>query len=360
MDSDYTVGSLSALITGKKNKSKTKIVAEPMKVVAEETQEVPETPEVLQTTNSRKRKHSVADANAKVSSKKSIKAKREITTEDTKNTIMVTNVPLTAKMSNVKKFFEKFGQIDRIRFRAAPVKNPKLPLFVSIMKKDFLPHRKSWMCYVKFVDEDSAKKAVEAHGEVFEEHHLEVKLTGQKDNRDENKAIFIGNFHFKAENEDLWKLFGPCGKISSIKIPRDRHAKFHKGYAYINFENSDSVQLALQMRGVQIFERELNIQPCNAKAAQKNKDKNIGGNKRKIPTKIKPRKERQRRNDEGKGGNNNDENTPEKKGNKSYKENSQNSFQGSKIQKKKTGKKNMGLIKKKRLAKQIAPRVKQT
>lgn len=44
-----------------------------------------------------------------------------------------------------------------------------------------------------------------------------------------------------------------------------------KGFAFINFSSSDSVQLALEMEDVKIGKKVIRIQPCNAKAAKKNK-----------------------------------------------------------------------------------------
>ena len=39
-----------------------------------------------------------------------------------------------------------------------------------------------------------------------------------------------------AEEDDLWKMFESCGKISGIRLIRDRRTGIGKGFAYINFE----------------------------------------------------------------------------------------------------------------------------
>lgn len=47
-----------------------------------------------------------------------------------------------------------------------------------------------------------------------------------------------------------------------------------KGFAYVNFQQSDGVLLALEMENVQLKNRELRISLCNNKLAKKNKRRN--------------------------------------------------------------------------------------
>lgn len=44
-----------------------------------------------------------------------------------------------------------------------------------------------------------------------------------------------------AEEDDLWKMFESCGKISGIRLVRDRRTGVGKGFAYINFEVLSSI-----------------------------------------------------------------------------------------------------------------------
>lgn len=74
-----------------------------------------------------------------------------------------------------------------------------------------------------------------------------------------------------AEEEELWQLFEPCGKISSVRLIRDAATGIGKGFGYINFENSDSVELALQMENPTLKGRELRVSICNATMEKKKK-----------------------------------------------------------------------------------------
>lgn len=72
-----------------------------------------------------------------------------------------------------------------------------------------------------------------------------------------------------AEDEELWNLFKPCGSISHVRIVRDGRTGMAKGFGYVNFKDSDSVQLALEMEKVVLKDRELRISLCEANRAKK-------------------------------------------------------------------------------------------
>lgn len=73
----------------------------------------------------------------------------------------------------------------------------------------------------------------------------------------------------------MWKLFESCGPISHVRIVRDPRTGMGKGFGYVNFKDSDSVQLALEMENVKLDNRELRISLSNLNTARKNKKKNV-------------------------------------------------------------------------------------
>lgn len=77
-----------------------------------------------------------------------------------------------------------------------------------------------------------------------------------------------------AVEDELWKLFETCGPISYVRIVRDSHTGMGKGFGYVNFVDSDAVQLALEMENVKLNDRELRISLCNLNSARKNKKNN--------------------------------------------------------------------------------------
>ncbi|KAL3286895.1 hypothetical protein HHI36_001382 [Cryptolaemus montrouzieri] len=323
MDIDYQIGSLSELITGSKTANKVRVIKQnfklpeklvngefPKKIVENEKEKNAdsyskdlsrglkrkrsksiENKEVMgiirnesQPQNNRKEKREkVKKMKALEEGKKQFRENHE----EMSRTVFVGNVPLNANKSRMKRFFMKYGKVESVRFRCPPIKNMNTPKKISVIKGEFHPERKSWISYVKFETEGDAKKALSANGEIFKEHHIRVALCKSVDKPDESKAIFIGNLPLKAEDDQLWQAFECCGKIESVRIVRDRNTGIGKGFAFVNFCSSDSVQLALEMENVKIDNKELRIQACNAKAAKKNKRNNSA----KI---IKPKKTRRR------------------------------------------------------------------
>ncbi|KAK9873988.1 hypothetical protein WA026_002336 [Henosepilachna vigintioctopunctata] len=424
MEIDYQIGSLSDLITGSTSSNKIKVIEQKLelpvqnddKTIAKKSKkskhikdksvtkktskknvitldskvdtEVSETSKCSEDATS-KIKFSRAEKRDKVKKIKALeneKLQRE-NSEESLRTIFVGNVPLSANKTRFKRFFMKYGKVESVRFRCPPIKNMKIPTKVSIIKKEFDPDRKSWVSYVKFETEADAKNALKANGEIFKDHHIRVSLCKSDEKRDESRAIFIGNLPHKAEDDELWKAFDCCGKIESVRIVRDKHTGLGKGFAFVNFLNSDSVQLALELENVKINNKELRIQACNAKAARKSK--NNGVLKAFKPRKVKkinePHKECERKEQGKKRSAEEDENLEVKKpkilesesqkggktkASRKIKQNdsteqsfeksisnlSTNSFEGKKVDIKKKKKKNLGLLKKKRMSKKIAPK----
>ncbi|KAL1513611.1 hypothetical protein ABEB36_003002 [Hypothenemus hampei] len=184
-------------------------------------------------------------------------------------TVFVGNIPLTATKEAIKKHFRSYGPIHSIRIRGVPVANVKISKRIAALKKDFHPDRRSLLAYIRFVNASDAKKAEAENGKIFMNHHLRVQFCESDNKIDESKAIFVGNLSFKAEDEDLWNLFKTCGAVSHVRIVRDGRTGIGKGFGYVNFKDSDSVQLALEMEKVVLNDRELRITPCDSTRAKK-------------------------------------------------------------------------------------------
>lgn len=59
------------------------------------------------------------------------------------------------------------------------------------------------------------------------------------------------------EEDELWQAFECCGKIKSVRVVRDPVQGIGKGFGYVNFENSDSVELALENDNFTIKNRKI-------------------------------------------------------------------------------------------------------
>ncbi|XP_018577173.1 RNA-binding protein 34 [Anoplophora glabripennis] len=294
----------------------------------------------------KKQKVNKNEQNAERRVKNKIKGENKVQDPaELERTIFVGNVPITCEKKKIKNHFKKYGKIETIRIRGIPVADLKTSKKVAAIKKEFNPNRSNVYCFIRFADKESALKAEAENGSLFEEHHLRVHSCTTEEKPDETKAIFVGNLSFNAIEDDLWKLFESCGPISYVRIVRDHYTGMGKGFGYVNFLDSDAVQLALEMENVKLNDRELRISLCNLNSARKNKKKK-NNKKATQPGEKKLKNKTNRRSDKV-------ANEPENKVKQINAE-----FQGAKFSDKKKRKVNKGLLEKKKLVKKIAPKPK--
>lgn len=198
---DYSIGSLSDLITGGNTPNKKKVVEKKIKIkedscaVSEGDWEVNTIPssEVQAPKKKKKKKRSLPsndegfikggkpeevvgnpieqqpkkrkaqNENGAMPTKKSkttTNAERRIhdkeraekqteTPEQLARTVFVGNIPVSSDTKKLKRFFRKYGKVDIVRIRGVPVANPNTPKKVAIIKKEFHPDRKSFFGFVR-------------------------------------------------------------------------------------------------------------------------------------------------------------------------------------------------------------------
>ena len=71
-------------------------------------------------------------------------------------------------------------------------------------------------------------------------------------------GIFVGNISYKCTDNDLKKFFKDCGKILDVRIAKKPDGKL-KGFAHIDFENSEAVDKAVEKNGQELQGRALKI-----------------------------------------------------------------------------------------------------
>jgi RNA recognition motif-containing protein len=70
-----------------------------------------------------------------------------------------------------------------------------------------------------------------------------------------NRTVFLRNLSFDSTEETIREYFKDCGKISSLRIPLHRETGKPRGFAFIEFEDDESVQNALQRSEITINDR---------------------------------------------------------------------------------------------------------
>ena len=86
----------------------------------------------------------------------------------------------------------------------------------------------------------------------MDSHVIRVDIAGKgksetQDNNvsqqhDQRKAVFIGNVKFSEKEDNIRKHFEKCGPITDVRLVRDTATGMGKGFGYVNFTSSDSVE----------------------------------------------------------------------------------------------------------------------
>ncbi|ESN96699.1 hypothetical protein HELRODRAFT_137092, partial [Helobdella robusta] len=75
----------------------------------------------------------------------------------------------------------------------------------------------------------------------------------------ETKSIWVGNVDYGASVYELEDHYRSCGVIVRATILHDKYSGKPKGFAYVEFVNAGSVELALTLNDTILHGREIKI-----------------------------------------------------------------------------------------------------
>jgi nucleolar protein 12 len=78
----------------------------------------------------------------------------------------------------------------------------------------------------------------------MDSNHLRVDLAFDKQS-DYNFTLFVGNLPFTIKDEEMYKFFEKCGKISYVRVIRDPKTFYGKGIGYVSFCDKEAYSKAL-------------------------------------------------------------------------------------------------------------------
>eukprot|EP00029_Vermamoeba_vermiformis_P007337 TRINITY_DN3149_c0_g1_i1.p1 TRINITY_DN3149_c0_g1~~TRINITY_DN3149_c0_g1_i1.p1 ORF type:complete len:328 (-),score=97.68 TRINITY_DN3149_c0_g1_i1:61-1044(-) len=169
--------------------------------------------------------------------------------EKNKQTVFVSNIPITTTKKELQRVFKKHGEIESVRFRNIAFKNPDRLKKLSLMQKDFHDELQTMNAYVVFKEVDSVKKALAENNTLFKEHHIRVdRAVKEKKKEDTTNCVFIGNLPISSNEETIRKHFeAEVGEIEYVRIIRDPTYKVCKGFGYIKFTTEDNMNKAIEL-----------------------------------------------------------------------------------------------------------------
>lgn len=63
----------------------------------------------------------------------------------------------------------------------------------------------------------------------------------------DNRSVYVGNVDYSTTADDLVKHFHGCGSVNRVTILTDKYTGHPKGFAYVEFAEKDSVQIAVAL-----------------------------------------------------------------------------------------------------------------
>ncbi|KAH6670738.1 hypothetical protein B0J14DRAFT_102284 [Halenospora varia] len=159
-------------------------------------------------------------------------------------------------------------KVESIRFRSTAYAGGALPKKAAFVKKDLMDATtKSTNAYVVYSTAYAAREAVKKlNGTMVLDRHLRVDGVAHPAKTDHRRCVFVGNLGFVDDEsmldqgdetarkrskipsdveEGLWRQFSKAGTIESVRVVRDEKTRVGKGFAYVQFEDPNSVEAAL-------------------------------------------------------------------------------------------------------------------
>lgn len=203
--------------------------------------------------------------------------------EKAERTIFIGNVPAVVMSSkretkDFKQFINKFldtppntSSIESVRFRSIH-STTNAPRKVAYIAKD-VDLENVMNSYVVFKKKEDSLKALKLNGVVYKDHHLRVDHLTHPTKKDNKLSVFVGNIDFQEKEESLWKYFNDkliakedkkdvSNVIDNVRIVRDPKTSFGKGFAIVQFNDTNYVTKALMLDGKKMGKRSLRITRC--------------------------------------------------------------------------------------------------
>ncbi|KAI1660877.1 hypothetical protein F4813DRAFT_348639 [Daldinia decipiens] len=167
-------------------------------------------------------------------------------------------------------------KVESLRFRSTAYSTGAMPKRAAFITKSVMSATtKSTNAYVVYSTPLAARTALkELNGSVILERHIRVDSVAHPNAVDNRRCVFVGNLGFVDDEtvinttaegetttkkrtkipadfeEGLWRIFGQhAGKVESVRIPRDPKTRVGKGFAYVQFYDTNDVESALLLDG---------------------------------------------------------------------------------------------------------------
>ena len=158
----------------------------------------------------------------------------EILSKEENTQVLIKNIPENTTEEVLRKIFEKFGKIIKIKIEQDMDGKPTGEALIEFETKQ---------------EKDSVFNS-------NEEFVIEGKKIEIKDLNNEGLTLFVGNIPYSSRVEEIEEFFSECGKVN-VKFFFINNS--FKGYAYVTFQDENAVEIALKKNGEKLGGREIKI-----------------------------------------------------------------------------------------------------
>lgn len=75
--------------------------------------------------------------------------------------------------------------------------------------------------------------------------------------------VYVGNLSYQTSPESLSAAFGAFGKVTDVKIIKDRETGRSKGFGFVTFENDAEAKASLTLNGTDLDGRPVKVSIAN-------------------------------------------------------------------------------------------------
>ncbi|CAL4112423.1 unnamed protein product, partial [Meganyctiphanes norvegica] len=162
--------------------------------------------------------------------------------------LFIGNLSFNTTDDSLKEFFEEFGQVVDV-----------------VVMKDKQTQRSRGFGFVTFsvssmVDEVQKKRPHKIDGRVVETKRVVPKdEVGKPESKMQVKKLFIGGIKGDMTEDDLRETFGQFGNVVSASIPKDRQTQKPRSFAFVDFDDCDTVDKVCLHKDIEVKGRRVDI-----------------------------------------------------------------------------------------------------
>ncbi|KAJ3160133.1 RNA-binding protein 4F [Geranomyces michiganensis] len=140
--------------------------------------------------------------------------------------IFVSNLPSNTVKNDLRKIFDKFGELIDIR--------------LLIKDKTF--------AYIEFANKESAATSLQADGTKLHDQAISVAISNPSKARADPKEVYIANLPSDTQDADVRTLFKDIGPVQDVRLQQFADGHF-KGTAFAEFQTAEQAKAALSLNG---------------------------------------------------------------------------------------------------------------